>query len=148
MSESYAQRFASRIRDDITQMGRHVIGVGGEPSFTYTIGHLFVGKPDLIMVGTSPQIATTIFNHIGSNLELSERLVHLNEGDLLDIGGQFPLKIHVCGARVRAEYTVQAGQFYRMESYKVLQLIVPDMTGRYPDDPECDQRFLAGAAID
>lgn len=47
----------------------------------------------------------------------------------------------------RRNYTIQAGQFYGHEDYEVQQILFPDRSGRYLDDPRCDYRLPVLAQV-
>ena len=65
------------------------------------------------------------------------------DGELVDPGDMFPVRIINADHRARDEYTVQAGQHFGHEDYRVLQVLIPDDSGRFPDHPECQPPFSA-----
>ena len=49
------------------------------------------------------------------------------------------MKAIVAGGKVRDEYTVQAGQHFDTKEYAVLQILISDKDGRFPDEPGCTE---------
>ena len=129
--------------DHVKQFGRTVIGVfddEGTP-FMYTIGNcLKPGMPDLLLVGICSEQGKDMLN-IASDVQ-NQRERAIEDGELVSIGGQFPLKaIDVSNAHVRDEYTIQAGQYYGDEGYPVIQLLMCDKEGRFPGEPGCARPY-------
>jgi hypothetical protein len=60
------------------------------------------------------------------------------------LGGKYPVKIvNVPVERVSDEFTVQVGEYYGDEHYRVQQILLPDRAGRYPGDPRCAMPFAS-----
>jgi hypothetical protein len=64
----------------------------------------------------------------------------LPEG-LIDIGYTFPLKVRLAGPGAKSIYTVQAGVYLGNEDYEVLQVMICDKQGRFPDEAGCEAPF-------
>lgn len=122
----------------IAQQDRAVISVLDGKPFSYSIGNALRGLPELLVIGLSPNDATALIN------EWSNRMIEHRpflDGELVDIGGRFPAMAVDCADHVRSEYTIQAGQYLEREDYAVIQMIVPDRSGRFPGDPACEAPF-------
>jgi hypothetical protein len=119
---------------DIQQHGRSIMGVGDDPPFAYTIGNWKVGLPELLVIGT---------REAGFLNNLSEQMLNRGtafaNGELVSLGGRFPLKVIVANKTARDQYTIQAGQHFGTEDYALLQLLIPDRNGVFPDEPGCMQ---------
>ena len=132
--------------DHIKRFGRTVIGVfddgSGEVPFMYTIGNCHKGgtMPELLLVGICTEQGRDLLN-VASDVQ-NQRERAIEDGELVSIGGQFPLKaIDVSNAHVRDEYTIQAGQYYGDEGYPVIQLLMCDKEGRFPGEPKCARPY-------
>jgi len=143
------EEFQAGIGTNIAIYGRQIIGVfptendpPDTPSFYYTIGHREKGIPDLLMIvpNIPPESAHRVLTAV-AELQSSRYFPNpgqpFEEGELVSIGGKFPVKIVQPDARARSEYTIQAGQFYGTEEYPVLQVLLCDYSGMFPDEPGC-----------
>ena len=123
---------------------RPVIGVFGdkdEMSFAYTIGNHVRGLPEMLIVAPMRhEDMMSLLNYAAATLA-TKGPHQVADGELVDIGGTFPMKARPVGSFVRQKYTIQAGQYWRNERYDVIQLLLCDKEGRYPDDPDCDARY-------
>lgn len=126
------------ICNDIRQHGRSVLCVGGEddsPSLAYTIGN-WPKLPELLIIGTPKG---------GVLNELSDIMIRQGrafvDGEIVDLGGKLPVKVIVADQRAKDDYTIQAGQYHKSEDYTVLQVLIPDKQGRFPDQPGCREPF-------
>ncbi len=121
----------------IEKHGRSIIGVfacaDDDIPFSYTIGNHLKGLPELLVIGSS-------------------RAPYLNDFSRLMIarGGPFangevvalpmltlPMKFIVADTRAHENYTVQAGEYLGHQNYDVLQVLISDREGRFPDQPGC-----------
>lgn len=126
--------FRQTIAAAIAQHGRMVLGVGGDPTFTYTIGNALVGKPELLCIGALPHAVTPFLNMLSERPGLAATM----DGEILDVGGAYGLKAIWCGPQAKTDYTNQAGIYLGREDYDLLQLLICDKKGRFPDEPGCD----------
>jgi hypothetical protein len=134
------KRFYEDIDNDIRRDGRSVLCIRGEEDslpFAYTIGNALKGLPELLMVGTSKG---------GLLNDLSQKMIDrgrgFDDGEIVSLGGKFPVKIITANdGRAQREFTIQAGQYLDRQDYVVQQVLVPDRSGRYPDDPQCQPPF-------
>jgi hypothetical protein len=139
---AYAEKRSQEIRADIDRYGRHIVGVFPTkddvgPPFAYTIGNEEKGLPELLVIGVSRNGG---FLNILSDM-MVERGGRFADGELVDIGGPYPVKVIDANATAQTEYTVQAGVFHGYENYSVQQVLVPDRDGHFPDDARCDARY-------
>jgi hypothetical protein len=124
---------------DIQKYGRSIIGVGGEgddPSFAYTIGNWKAGLPELLVIGT---------RQAGFLNDLSEQMLDRGaafaNNELVSLGGRYPLKAVIANKTARDRYTVQAGEHFGTEGYALLQMLLADRNGVFPDEPGCMQPY-------
>jgi hypothetical protein len=134
------RQFRARIAADLKQYKRAIVGVRAEdarPAFCYTIGNWWRGLPELLVIG----VINSSMLHFVSEMMI-KREHAFADGELVDLGGQYPGKIiHADDPRAKRDFTVQAGQFLATEDYEVQQLLVPDRTGRFPDEPGCQPPY-------
>ena len=68
---------------------------------------------------------------------VAERLAQRED----QFGAAFPARVRRATAAAKQRFTIQAGRFLRHEEYDVLQLLLCDPAGVYPDEPECAPGF-------
>ena len=132
--------FYSRIAKHIREHGWRLQGVLGDEEnfpFFYTIGNHQLGLPELLLIGSYDN--ADILNWVCDKLRRNAR--PFRDGELIYGYTKLPLKSLNAGDEAKEQYTVQVGQYYGTENYAVLQIVIPDKSGRYPDDPKCDVPF-------
>lgn len=107
--------------------------------FIYTIGNHERGLPELLVVGHADDDHMWILNFLG-DLQRS-RGKPFEHGELVSLGGTLPVKVMEAGPIGREGYAVQVGVYYRTQDFRVMQVLLCDPAGRYPDDPECDEDY-------
>jgi hypothetical protein len=135
------REFYAEMREIIREHGRHILGVFNcedttGPEFAYTIGNHDKGLPELLVIGTPKG---GFLNDL--SLIMINRGEQFADGEIVDIGGRFPVKVVDANPAVRDEFTIQAGQYYGTEDYAVQQVLIPDREGRFPGDPNCDEPY-------
>jgi len=134
------QDFYNDIARDIARNKRSIICVApdspNDSPFCYTIGNQQLDLPELLMF-VSPK-AGGILN------VLSERMIErgraFDDGELVDCGGKFPVRIINADERAKNEFTIQAGEVFGQD-YEVQQVLAPDRSGRFPGEPGCDAPY-------
>ena len=133
--------FYAAIDRNILRTGQHLMAVfadGDDPAFIYTIGNALQGLPELLLVGNFDRAVTgTILNVLGARMRAERQPL---EGDL-EFGAASPARVRRATAAAKQRFTIQAGRFLRHEEYDVLQLLLCDPAGVYPDGPECAPGF-------
>lgn len=130
------------VKQNIDAFGQHLFQVfadGAEPGFTYTIGNVDRGLPELLLIGDFPsRIAAGLLNELGAKMREAGKPLPTG---MIDIGWSIPLKVRKAGPLAQARYTVQVDEYLGHDRYSVLQIMVCDENGRYPGDPSCDPRY-------
>ena len=108
----------------------------GDQPFMYTIGNFHHGLPELLMIDTDKTAFANILNRLGKMQR--DRGKAFADEELVSIGGKFPVRMVDAGAIGRTRYATFVGIFYGTQNYEVRQVLVPDLHGRWPDDPACD----------
>jgi Domain of unknown function (DUF4262) len=126
--------FYEGIEGEIQRHGRSVICVGSEPespAFAYTIGNQATGLPELLIIGTP---LGALLNELSQ--KMAQRGCAFADGECVNLGGKFPVKIVNADQRAPESYTIQAGEFFGNDDYAVQQVLAPDRNGRFPDEPD------------
>ena len=139
-SSPFFRKFHARTASDIAQHGRSIICVGAgddEPPFVYTIGNASRSMPELLAIGTMRG---------GFLNDLSQMMIDADaafeDGQIVLIpDADLPVKIIRANKTAHTEYTVQAGQHFGHENYAVMQVLIPDPSGKFPDEAGCQPPF-------
>ena len=95
--------FYAKIARDVREHNRSIIGVGadeGEPPFAYTVGNATRDLPELLVLGLAANHG--VLNRL-SDIMLN-RGKRFDDGELVSLGGQFPVKIiDATSPRVRSD---------------------------------------------
>lgn len=132
------------IKETILEHGQQCLGVFNDPDeegslpFMYTIGNYLKGLPELLLVGSADPAIQQLLNVL--HKMVLERGSAFNHGELVNVGGHYPLKI-VDASNAAKDYTVQVGVHFGTDDYRVQQVIICDPVGRWPDDPECIEPY-------
>jgi hypothetical protein len=126
----------ARTAEDIERFGRSILIVGeGEEGwpFSYTIGNCLHGLPELLAVGTLEG---------GFLNDLSQKMIDAGKpfenGELVYVGGRLPVKAIRCNvAAAQADYTIQVGEYFGHQDYSVMQVLLPDRSGKFPGEDGC-----------
>ena len=127
------------------------------PEFTYSVGlYLNFLHPEILLMGLHPETARGIIAKIRDDadrgLMLTPESVRL---DLFEDGRPIRFRavpqeryLDYLGRNCNLYYTLFLRPDLRPDDsdvfgFPVLQAIWPDRAGRFPDDPECDPRFVA-----
>jgi hypothetical protein len=135
-----------RDRNLLLRLERHgwfvmKVGAGdGAPAFAYSLG-LFenFNHPEIILFGLDLETMHTLINDVGELVRSGQRFAAGDTSDQLLDGFTCafrPVAKSQYGAHVT--YTVW---YYGNEEFPVLQLVWPDMNGRFPWDGEFDERY-------
>lgn len=130
-----------QITENITKDGQSVqiIGPSEGPDsqpFMYTIGNFHHGLPELLLIDVDKREFAGILNRLGK-MQRDRKRAFADE-ELVGIGGKFPVRMVDAGVVGRTKYAKFVGIFYNTQNYEVRQVIIPDLQGRWPDQPGCD----------
>jgi Domain of unknown function (DUF4262) len=123
------------IAEDIRRDGRSVLCVSAEPNkhaFCYTIGNWERRLPELLMIRAASAAAGQSLNAL-SNMMI-DRGRAFASGERIAVAS-ITVKIIRADSRAREQYTIQAGQHFGHEHYEVLQVLLSDLRGHFPDEP-------------
>jgi hypothetical protein len=112
--------------------------------FVYTIGNHEHGMPELLYIGAADDGFSSLLNMLG---EMQRRRGKaFADGELVETGALYPIRMQDGGLEARTDYAVQAGVFYGTDVFADMQIIIPVRNGRWPEDPACDPAY-AGQKI-
>ena len=101
------------------------------PPFAYTVGMFGLNHPELLILGTSPQLAGAVLNELGGRVRAGLTIM---PGDLLTFE-QWPHRIIPEEVPNPGEILISANRFYQRparHSVAALQLSYDDPAGRFP----------------
>lgn len=142
--ESLGEEFYHSIHQTILDCGQQVIGVCGNhggPPYAYTIGNHFAQRPELLVMGLGGEAGQWLLNEVAARMNAQGK--PFEHGTILHFGGEFGVKIIDASDFVKEEYTVQAGQFFSTEDYRVQQVVIPDKAGKFPGEEGCAEPYAS-----
>lgn len=134
-----------KIDEDIEKYGRSVMMVfptgDSDPindSFAYTIGNWRHGFPELVYIGT---YKTGPMLNVLSDLMIN-RNQPFRHGEIVRLeGARCPVCIIKACEDVKNDYTVQATNKIGRSGYEVMQVVGPDLEGRFPWEDGCEHPY-------
>jgi hypothetical protein len=135
-----------KVRQNVDGYGFHLQGVfgGDDPprvAFTYTVGLIEKhDHPELVIFALDYDIAAQLLTTAVERIQRGERFV---DGQRLEhiVANDLVLRCRGVPAN-RAPYRLSAARaFYERDDLPVLQLVLPDPNGRFPDATDCDPAF-------
>ncbi len=138
--KEWLREIDDKIKLDMALYGWSVIAVcGGDHTFAYSVGMSQIEDGyELLAMNVDPRVVTHLMNTFGKRLESGEKF-ELGE-DIADIADNgYQLQLRECPADVHEKYSRAANRY--VPGCKVLQLVMPDPLGYFPDDPQCDPDF-------
>jgi hypothetical protein len=105
----------------------------------HTIGNHQLGLPELLMLGDG-RIAP-ILSAVCEVMRKNNR--PFRQDELIDLGAAFPLRI--INDEATKWFTHTVGDYYGTNDYDVQLILMPDIFGRYPDEP--DKPLVFGSSV-
>ena len=129
------------VRANVERYGWHVQMVVGDPlhqPWTYTIG-LFTtfGHPELAMFGIDGNQATLLLNLMAERVGKGERFAAGASDD--GVLSEHPVRLAAVRPEWYPPYFGAAIDWY-LDEFPILQVLLPDRHGRFPDDPASEFR--------
>lgn len=139
------QRYIEKCRRMVAEHG-HIIqsvpGAAGTPSFSYSVGLTLKRRPEFIVIGFEPGLASAVINGIAKLSEDQEITVGADIEGLASVPirvRELPLELAMAHCRVIAPVLGQTPD-------RILQIIWPDTRGHFPHEPE--YRHLIRQSLD
>jgi hypothetical protein len=132
-----------QIADAIQRSGWCVIKIPpshGQPSSAYTIGLTEKHRhPELLMVGLDVGMMHELLNVAAG---------HIKDGDVYEDGSTsdriiegFPVHFKELPIGEARQWARAASERYRPNTFRLLQVVLPDPNGRFPWDADCDSAY-------
>ena len=129
---------------NVEKHGQHIVSIpDATPPFSYTIGNHECGLPELLLfdLTLSEDTASTILNRLGRIMR--DRRKAFDHGEMASLGGKCPVKIIDTSREVKEEFTLFVGVYYGTDDYRVQQVVLCDIEGRFPGDPDCSEPYAS-----
>ena len=144
--EAALRSYLNRVRAVIDEHGVCVIGTATEEGspFAYTVGNFLAGRPEfLFLAGVEFEIAKSVLNALSS--VMGNRGSPLVDAEVVDIGAAMPVKVlsapsETVGQYLKVAAAINNGQTAGIE---VLQVVMPDVDGHFPGDPDCMEPYAS-----
>lgn len=138
-----SREFYETVEHNIAKAGQHLQFVfptsnSDDLPFIYTIGNHQRNLPELLIVGGG-QAFGGILNHLCEKMR--ERGRAFDNGELVSLGGAYPVKIVDVPTEICEPFTFQVGRYYQVKDYRVQQVMACDPHGRFPGDPGCQEPY-------
>src|SRR5262245_9628600 len=140
------EQYHDKVTENIREHGRHVVGVfptgkdaDVNEAFEYTIGNFRKDLPELLLVGIYD--VPFVLNRLSEIM--IERGKPFEDGEMVSLGegARYPLYVIEASDDVKENFTIQAGQHFGHENYRVMQVIMPDTKGRFPWQRGCSKPY-------
>lgn len=124
-----------------------VLSDGLKPSYSYTVGLSKRGLPEMLIVGVDQKFAQTILNNAVA--KLVDGKITGRKGELVSELANMPLAPRLSSDGVIEEFALGARRYAREtgHSMSLIQLVLPDRTGLFPWDAECEKGHLITQAL-
>lgn len=128
-----------RVLEDVRRHGCHIIHVGADeegPGWSYSIGlfHSFA-QPEVIVFGLPWSTTEEIINGLGARMNAKQSFAH-GDSDSEILESHKVKFVSVLRDHYPA-YLAYAIWFYGGVEFPTLQVVWPDIRGRFPGDPDC-----------
>ncbi len=137
--------YFKRVYDNISNIGYHttaILEAENVTPFAYSTG-LFenFGIPELFISGLGPNLSGKIIEKYVEKYKSNEILLNEKIKNLVD---EFPVYLIELRNEDLSEYVLTSIKFYENREYKYLQLVFPDLNGKFPNDLgyDYDQKII------
>lgn len=149
MKPNLRRKFYDTITQDINQSGRSIIGVfadceqkdDGFIPFAYTVGNIcntnLITLPELLVIGTA---RAGFLNDLSQQM-IAARAPFEDGQTVLLPGARLPVKVIRANNYARTEYAIQVGEYFATDEYPIMQVLIPDRNGKFPDELGCEPPF-------
>jgi len=135
IKEEEKRKYFERVYENINQNGFHVTALLEEKDFTpyaYSTGVFENFKiPELFISGLGPNLSMELVKNYVEKYKF--RSVPLNE-KVTDITDRFPVFFIKVKNENLSEYVLTSIRHYENRPYEYLQLIFPDLDGKFPNE--------------
>lgn len=144
-SEDKKKVYFNQVYDNIKSNGYHTTAIMEEKNFTpfaYSTGIFENFKiPELFISGLGPNLSGEIIKNYTEKYKFGEVPLNKRIDNLTD---KFPVYFIKLNNKDLKEYVLTSIKFYEKRDYEYLQLVFPDLNGKFPNDNnyEYDQKII------
>lgn len=141
---SIGTQIYKNIKKTIAEQGwaiMHIFPSETTPAFSYTIGLLEKGLPDIIILGVDGEVAHSLLHALYDKIGGDKAQDILFNGSVVEEVANMPLKLVEVDDKYISQYLIQAGVYYETYNIRVMQLLWPDPNGVFPDESGFDERY-------
>ena len=127
------------IANGISQHGRTILTIAPEMpyhGFGYTVGNHLVGLPELLLIGPATDDEYNVLNKLSKHMLKLKR--PFKDGELLKPNKVLRGVVYDANQKAKDEYTLQATQYFEHSDYRLQQVVLADLKGHLPNDPQCE----------
>lgn len=95
--------------------------------------------PELLCIGMYDAHGQGMVNDLSK--VMLDRQRPFTNGELVNLGGAYSVMILDASQEAKDEYTVQATAFFDGGAYDLMQVVLPDLNGKFPWDAGCAEPF-------
>jgi hypothetical protein len=138
--QSHAE-FVDNVRKLVERHGHMVVAIDaylttGEPEYAYTVGLAAKYGHEVIVFGCHRDVAQLVLNAVATSAAAGALEPYVRDGRYFNM----PVKFMPCNDSVQKYVHVAAA--VAGSEVRVLQLVVPDRNGKYPEDVGYDAAFM------
>jgi len=144
-NEDQKKIYFNKVDENIKTFGYHTTAVAEEVNFTpftYSTG-LFENFeiPELFISGLGPNLSAQIIKNYSEKYKFNEIPLNKKIDDLINT---FPVYFIKVGNDDLKEYVLSSIKFYENKNYEYLQVVFPDLNGKFPNDQnyKYDQKIM------
>jgi len=138
------------IKDIVDKKGWALQMVGPDhdadiPSFIYTVGLASRGLPDLLVFGLPRSSAVLVNTAIEKMIAIHGKDPYgLYSGLILDEVANMPIRMDLAPIGLAQVFATGASRHGEETgvTVSIMQLVLPDQAGRFPDDRACERRMV------
>lgn len=137
--------YFKKVYDNIKNFGYHTTTILEEENFTpfaYSTGIFESFEiPELFISGLGPNLSDELIKNYVEKFKFGQ--IPINEKNK-DFSDRFPVYFIKVNNEDLTEYILTSIKFYERRNYKYLQLIFPDLNGKFPNEIayEYDQKII------
>lgn len=143
---SVFSKIRARVEDDVRRTGWHVTGVFPTEDDKIKVGFCYTAglwgalqHPELIVFALPPNVAHGVFSGVRERILQGERF---EDGQFADrVVRNYRVLFHSVPNDDDDYPTTSATAYYGHRDYPVLQLVLPDMQGRFPWQDDVDPKM-------
>ncbi len=116
-----------------------------DPPFAYTVGMTenLDRHPELLMIGFDPNLMMRLMNDVGALVRGGQTFSDWSTSDR--VIQRYPVVFREVPLPQARKWAKAASERYRGKGdFRLLQMFLPDMEGRFPWDPACDPKMARG----